>query len=324
MSRVSDTFIGWYREPGDSAWNVLGWATTPFSETVLVGLAVYNQGNLFPVSAEFDRFYVSQVVPPILATPCGTTNQTQPTIYGLATADTQVNLYTDGTPVATTTASVEGIFAVSPTIPLSPGPHILTATVTSADKESPPSPNLNLTVAPDEAIDLVGITIAHAPLFGDGPPVVDHLRNSAGCASCDGTGFNAWIPGGKPITVSVPVSATGVTSVTVHISATDYILSDPDGDRIYQGTFTPPSVRGVASLEFVVHRAGGLVIEYTCGEIIIDPYGTVYDAAVGPSAPIAGATVRLYYQNPDTLSWSVWSPTGGQDNPQTTGSDVSR
>ena len=276
---------------------------------------------MHPTSAQFDYWRVTQVVPPVFTTPCGTTNQTRPVLRGLATPGTQVRLYADGAEVATTTATVEGTFAISPTAALPPGGHTLTATVTSGGEVSSPSSELALTVAPDEAVDLIGVTISHQPWLGEGPPITSHLRNRDRCAACDGTGFSVWVPGGKPITVSVPVSATEVTSVEVRIGDVAYALEDPEGDGLYEGSFTPPSVRGLASLEFVVVRAGGLVTEYACGEIIIDPYGTVYDADRGPAAPISEAIVTLYQWDAASQDWVVWTPTGGQENPQTTGSD---
>jgi hypothetical protein len=74
---------------------------------------------------------------------------------------------------------------------------------------------------------------------------------------CASTSFSVWVPGGRPITMSVPVRATEVTSVEVRIGDVAYALEDPEGNGLYEGTFTPPSVRGLASLEFVVTRAGG-------------------------------------------------------------------
>lgn len=321
LSRMGNTFTGWYREVGASTWLLLGQATAPFSDTVLVGLAVYNQWSEQPTSAEFDYFHISRAVPPILTTPCGTTNQVRPVIRGRATAGAKVRLYADGAQVGTANATTQGDFAVSPTADLSSGPHTLTATVVNGGEESPPSPALNLMVKPDETIDFIGVTITHAPLFGNGPLITDFLRNGHGCAACDGTGFNVWVPGGKPITVSLPISATGVTSVEVRINDIGYPLADADSDGVYEGTFTPPSIRGMAGLEFVVYRAGGLVVEYSCGEIIIDPYGVVYDATVGTSAPIPGAVVTLYQQDPNDQKWYPWSPVPGETNPQTTGSD---
>jgi len=321
VSRIGDTFASWYREEGASSWTLLGQATAPMSDTVLVGLAVYNQWVNQSMSAKFDYFHIGRVAPPILTTPCGTTNQVRPAIRGLGAPGKEVRLYADGLLVATTTVTVEGTFAMSPTVALSAGDHILTATVTSDGEESPPSEKLNLIVDPSESIDLIGVTITHAPIFGSGPLVTDHLRNSEGCASCDGSGFNVWIPLNKPITVSVPVSGTDIVSVSVRIADREYFLADPDGDNVYEGTFTPPYVRGLASFEFIVYRAGGPIIEYTCGQILIDPYGVVYDAALGPTAPISGAVVTLYQQDPNTQEWDLWSPTDGQENPQTTGAD---
>jgi hypothetical protein len=321
LRREGNTFVGGFREEGTPEWTLLGQATAPFSDTLLIGLAVYNQGSDHATSAEFDHVHVSQLVPPVFATPCGTTNQVQPVVRGLATSGTQVRLYTDGVQIATTTATPGGAFVVSPMAALGPGFHTLTATVTGGDGESSSSPGLGLTVDPTTAIDLIGVTIAHAPLFRDGPPVIGSLRNRDSCAACDGTGFNVWVPGGKPITVSVPVSATAVTSVTVRVGGLEHTLKDPDGDGIYEGTFVPPPIRGLARLTFAVYRAGGLVIEYSCGEMIIDPYGVVYDAALGPGAPIAGAVVTLYQQDQATRTWHVWTPTDGQENPQMTGAE---
>lgn len=56
-------------------------------------------------------------------------------------------------------------------------------------------------------------------------------------------------------------------------------------------------------------------------EIIIDPYGTVYDADIGLAAPISGAVVTLHQQDPETQQWNLWAPAAGQENPQTTGND---
>ena len=321
MSRIGDTFFGWYHPDDSSDWSVLGQASTPFSDTLLVGLATYNQNCSKDVSTEFDYFHISQAVPPIWDQRCGTTNQSQPVLHGLATAGSQVDLFADGVSVATTTADLSGTFNISPTTPLSAGSHILTATVTQGGETSYASPKMGLDIDPKETIDFLGVTVLHAPLFENGPLTTDWLRNGSGCAACDGTGFNMWIPGQKPITVTVPVNAMDVTSVEVHMGDHIFLLTDPEGDNVFEGTLTPPSIRGLASLEFVVHRAGGLIIEYACGEIIIDPYGTVYDAAKGISAPVAGATVTLYRQNPNNNVWSTWVPEDNQQNPQVTGSD---
>ncbi len=321
LSRVGNTFLGWYREAGAPDWTSLGQATAPLSDTLLVGLAAYNQGSREPTRAAFDHFLVTQLVPPAFTSPCGTTNQVRPTLRGLATAGREVQLTVDGVQVATTLASAGGTFAVSPTVALDPGAHVVAATAVHNGQASSPSPGLPLTVDPGETVDLLGVGITHLPLLRAGPPVTEPLRNRDGCAACDGSGFSVWVPGGKPITVSVPVSATDVTAVIVRIGGADYPLQDLDGDNVYEGTFSPPPVRGFAALAFVVYRAQGLVIEYACGEIIIDPYGVVYDAAVGPKAPISGAVVTLYQQDSLTQAWRQWAPAGDQGNPQTTGSD---
>ena len=97
-------------------------------------------------------------------------------------------------------------------------------------------------------------------------------------------------------------------------------LTDPDGDGVYEATFTAPD-RGRLSGRVRICVLCDLIRKCTDGEVLIDPEGTVFDAVTGEE--IEGATVACFQETDSSNSvFDLWNAAEfGQVNPQSTGSD---
>ncbi|UDY22419.1 Ig-like domain-containing protein [Nocardioides sp. Kera G14] len=100
----------------DAAGNV-----SPMSSTVTYTVTLQGTGT---------PDVVAPGAPLIAPIPAGT--DTTPTIYGTAEPGATVGVYIDGTKVGTTTSGSNGVWAFTPTTPLSVGDHTVTATATDA------------------------------------------------------------------------------------------------------------------------------------------------------------------------------------------------
>ncbi|MBN1139010.1 MAG: carboxypeptidase regulatory-like domain-containing protein [Anaerolineae bacterium] len=245
---------------------------------------------------------------PRLATPCGVTNQTQLTVRGSAAAGATIHLLVDGTEVMATTATAEGTFSLTPTLP--PGALTLTVAAENEYGTGPTSDPLALTIDPTLPYDPLGVRAGQWSKDGWllAPP-----RDDQGCADPDG--WRVWPRPNQAFRVEVPVSYTISAAVLVTVGADSITLTEVTTGT-FVGIFEPPILPGEFRIEIV---ADGQTTIVNGGPVLIDPDGVVYEATGTLNDPVADAQVTLYYSDTHAglwLPWDAWNY--DQVNPQMT------
>jgi len=263
--------------------------------------------------ANYIRVYLPQ---PVLVAPvCGTTNNIQPTIWGLTPAGFVITLYDEGAQLLTTTTTVSNSFVMTPS--LAAGQHVLIATATNAIGTGLASHPLTLTVSPTLIYDPVGVTFAYAASFGT---VIQHPRDSSGCANPDG--WRVWLRSTYTTTVTVPVSYVTSAAVTVTLGGKTIVLTESTG-QVFTGVITLPVSGG--ALDITVTADGRT--STSTGSVLIDPDGYVFDKAKwesqGITQTLAGLSVTCEYSDTVADEWTTWPAWAydQQSNPQVTGED---
>ncbi|MDP3236610.1 MAG: Ig-like domain-containing protein [Myxococcales bacterium] len=167
---------------------------------------------------------------PVITSPSpnGTTTSPRPEFKGTAEPGSTVTVRVDGMTVCTTTADASGQFSCTPTTPLSPGPHSVTATATNPTGTSPASTSVPFTVPTPPVLVTPGngTTTNPRPSFsGTGRPnstisvVVDGAVVCTAVAAEDGswscTPESPLSTGGHEVVVKDGPFESGVTSLTV-------------------------------------------------------------------------------------------------------------
>jgi hypothetical protein len=75
--------------------------------------------------------------------------------------------------------------------------------------------------------------------------------------------------------------------VTLDVNGTPIALTDPDGDRVFEGVITTPAAGTIVTSTLTVDC--GSVTNAAPSQVLIDPVGTVYD--VTTQAALGGAGV---------------------------------
>ncbi|WP_157535751.1 Ig-like domain-containing protein [Microbacterium sp. Root166] len=146
---------------------------------------------------------------PVIVTPAeGATTGPLPAITGTAFPNATVQVFVDGTSIGTTTADAGGNWSITPTTPLTNGPHAATAIQTVAGQSSLTSPPRNFVVDAVAPAPPVIVTPVNGSVTSDSTP------NVTGTAEANST-----------VTVSIDGTVAGTT------------LTDGAGNW----TFTPPS-----------------------------------------------------------------------------------
>ncbi|MEK7194877.1 MAG: DUF2341 domain-containing protein [Patescibacteria group bacterium] len=115
-------------------------------------------------------------------------------------------------------------------------------------------------------------------------------------------------------------SQEGMEKVEEELVLMEFEYTDPDGDGIYTADLTTPVVAG--EYEIIV------VMDYNDPKLdkkeirlvtVIDPEGYIYENQDGKETRIPGAITSLYWLNPETQAYELWSAGEyQQENPQTT------
>jgi hypothetical protein len=246
---------------------------------------------------------------PRFVTPCGVTNQTNPTLRGSAAAGAFLHLYVDGSEVMTTTAGLEGGFLFTPT--LSIGSHTLTAAAENVYGTGPASGPLALTVDPTLPYDPIGVRAGQWSKDGWllAPP-----RDTQGCANPN-SDWQVWPRSNQAFRVEVPVTYATSAAVSVTVGMDTIALTEVTTGT-FAGVLAPPITAGVFRLEVT---ADGATIVVDGGPVLIDPDGVVYQADGTLADTIPGVQVTLYYSDTHTGLWLPWDAwTYDQINPQMT------
>jgi hypothetical protein len=109
------------------------------------------------------------------------------------------------------------------------------------------------------------------------------------------------------------------------VNAIRHDLYDPDGDKVFTGSFVPPSSGNVVILVVADCDSDPGFDVIQIGSVI-DPDGYVYDgflaAAQEVTQTIEGVTVTLYLSDTVRAKWIAWdAELYDQINPQVTGPD---
>jgi len=100
----------------------------------------------------------------------------------------------------------------------------------------------------------------------------------------------------------------------------EFEYTDPDGDGIYTAEIDAPLVAGeyeiITVMDFEDPELGKKEIRLTT---VVDPEGYIYERNGDKETRIPGAIVSLYWLNPETKQYELWSAKEyQQENPQTT------
>ena len=301
--------------------------TTP-PGTVITNTVEVTGANDFDPANNSDTFTATvPFLPPLIHFPTpGTTCTDTVTVTGrIQIPGAAVEVFVDGASVGTTTANGAGRWSL-PVTGLSEGDHEITAQATFASQTSPTSPPVGVTVDTDLFWSPLSLRFEDE----DGFVMRPHDENG----ETHETGWFVFLRPGKIYTASVFIccddpNAEVTITVGDEISGTGEIdLTDPDGDRIFEATFTMPEGAATTAQAGAVELCVlcDLIIECSDGSVLIDPEGTVYDATIGLSAPIEGAEVTCFEATEDEetseISFTEWPATDfDQINPQTVGTD---
>jgi plastocyanin len=254
--------------------------------------------------------------PPLLLNPLdGTTCDGNFTgtneLLGLTTEFATVDLYVDGVLTATLQAGGSGYFRHDMVLP--DGTHELYAVARVNGHEATGETR---TVIVNSALSFDPLSIRFK-LDGGG-----YYRPTDANGRTDESGWEIHLLANRTYTASVRLCCESPTAqVTLDVNGTPLILTDSDGDRVYEGTFTTSAVGPTVTSTLTVD-CNGVTTEST-SQVLIDPDGTVFDVATG--ATLNGATVMCLQQNASNLPNATFVPwsasTFGQINPQTTGSN---
>ncbi|MCE0813785.1 BapA/Bap/LapF family large adhesin [Buttiauxella sp. S04-F03] len=168
------------------------------------------------------------------------TDDTRPQVSGTGDVGSTITLYDGTTPVGSATIGTDGKWSITPTQPLSEGPHTLNAIATDAAGNASPAASYNLTVdttAPGAPL----IISAQGEIANQSAPLVNGGSTQNGTPTLTGSGepgatINIYDNGGTtPIgTVTVPAGGTWTFTPSPALSETSHTLTavatDPAGN----------------------------------------------------------------------------------------------
>jgi hypothetical protein len=228
-----------------------------------------------------------------------------------------VRVGAEGLLLGETTTGARNRWRLLPETHLTNAPHVITATASTIYGTSGES-TLELEV--DSALCFDPVRITFAQLGRTQRP-----RNAAGCVTVDPMdelAIDLWPS--EPVTVKVPVRVPTAT-VYVEVNSIRHNLYDPDGDKVFTGSFIPPSSGNVVILVVADCdlNPGSDIMQIGS---VIDPDGYVYDgwlsATTGLTETLEGITVTLYLSDTVRFKWIPWdAELYDQVNPQVTGAD---
>ncbi|HQZ52674.1 MAG TPA: GEVED domain-containing protein [Thermoflexales bacterium] len=254
------------------------------------------------------------LLPPVIVSPqAGSTCTGVFTVAGMASPGATVHVFVDGIEVGTAIAGPAGRWALGVSLP--DGSHAIHAVAEFGGMMSPPSPTV---------VIIVDSTLTWDPLslrFIDADGNVLSPRDGSG--RMDETGWMIRLRAHMTYTVRVRVCCEDANAtVTLDVPGVgEVVLTDPDGDHVYEATFVTGDrvtlESGAVRLCVTCH----LIRRCTDGTILIDPYGVVYDAALGIGSPLKDAQV-MCLEDKGGAAFGLWNAADtGQINPQMTQAD---
>jgi uncharacterized repeat protein (TIGR01451 family) len=305
--------------PGAGGWVMLRThlpITTP-PGTIITNTAVITDGP--DANPADNRAVVTLTVPlrrPIIVTPRpGTTCTGTVTVRGRAQVGVKVELYVNGSLTATVPVDAGGRW--THTLMLPDGTYDLHAIARIDGLTSPPSPVVQIIV--DRSLSWDPLSLR----FIDENGHVILPKDASG--RMDPTGWRVFLRRDTVFTATVRVCCTDPNAqVKLEVPYVgDVSLVDPDGDRIFEGSFTTPNAGPIAG-PLRLCTICNLVQVCSDGSVLIDPEGTVFD--VTQTQALDGANVACTTLQDDeqgeSLGYVMWDADAyGQENPQTTMAD---
>ena len=237
-------------------------------------------------------------------------------MLGITTEGATVDVYVDGVLTATLPAGGSGYFR--PEMVLLDGEHTIYGV---AHLNGHDAVGEERRVIVNSALSFDPLSIRFK-LDGGG---YDRPTDDAG--RTDESGWSIDLLANRLYTASVRLCCDSPTAqVTLDLSGTVLALTDPDGNHVYEASFTTSAKGSIVTSTLTVDCNGDLF--ETQAPVLIDPDGVVYDINTG--APLSGALVTCMQNGIDTASsasgasdsYNVWPAADfGQLNPQTTKTD---
>ncbi len=249
------------------------------------------------------------ILNPVDGTTCDGAFSGTRTILGITTEFATVDLYIDGVLVNTQQAGGAGYFRYDTV--LADGPHTIHAV---AHLNGHDAVGADRAVTVNSALTWDPLSLRFVSEAGG------HYRPTDGSGRTDETGWSLHLIANENYTVSVRVCCDAPNAtVTLDVSGTLVALTDPDGDGVYQGPYAAPATN-TSSLTYALSVDCGAGASTSSGVVLIDPDGTVRDAATG--ALLSGAAVVCMQQDAASASYTPWPASDfGQNNPFMTQSD---
>ena len=251
----------------------------------------------------------------------GVTDDTRPEIVGTAGANLKINLFENGQPIGTTTSDAKGDWTFTPTTPLTPGLHNITATaVSAAGVESAPTGVYPITV--DTTAPPLTLDSANDDAGAAKGPITPNSTTDDSTPTLKGTGE----PGAK-VTVldnNVPIGTTTVKpDGTWELTPTTPLA---DGPHSISATSTDPAGNTsapTAPIPFTVDTSAVLdpVITKAIDDVAPQTGVVASGGATNDTRPTiegtarAGDKVEVFWTNPTTgavtsLGTTVADPAG--------------
>ncbi len=251
------------------------------------------------------------LLPPVLRGPGdGTVCAGVFTVTGWAIPGSLVQLYADGIPTGTFTATAGGLWRIA-VAGLADGPHVLSATSAISAMVSAASNLMNINV--DSTLTFSPLSIRFTDDMGG------WHRPQDGNGRTDVGGWLLALKKDTVYTIEVKTCCANDPNAAISVSfgPTDtVILTDPDNDGWFTGVYTtgpraPPSNMTISAMCFGI-------IKTSDGQVLIDPYGNVTDAT---NAQLLSGALVTNYEKQGSL-YAVWDAAAfSQINPQTTAAD---
>jgi len=198
------------------------------------------------------------------------TDDTQPTFAGSAEPDSTVNIYDNGTLIASVSSDATGAWSFIPASALTQGAHSFTATVVdAAGNESTPTTAINFTLdttAPTTVPTIGSVTDDVAPAIGT---VADGGTTNDARPTLDGTGAEP--------------------NSTVNVYDNGTLLGKATADNTGAWSFTPAIVLADGAHSFIVSSVDAAGNE--------GPQSAAYDMTVDTAAPAAAPSIDTIDDN---------------------------
>ncbi|WP_314139032.1 BapA/Bap/LapF family large adhesin [Buttiauxella noackiae] len=190
------------------------------------------------------------------------TDDTKPQVNGTADVGSTVTLYDGTTPVGSVVVGSDGTWSITPTQPLSEGPHTLNAIATDAAGNASPAATYNLTVDTTPP-DAPFILSAEGEVGGSTATLTSGGSTQSGSPVLTGTGeegatINIYDNGGTTPIGTVTVPAGGTWTFTPTLGEGDHTLTAVATDPA--GNVGLPSAGFVLTVDSLAPTAPGIPI----------------------------------------------------------------